>query len=249
MNNDSNLTELDFEKFTITSKREIAFILSSLVAHGEPMTMLFNNGAESFITILLDVDDEAGLVIFDWGGSEEINVRFLRGSGGTLLCHPRGIRVQCHLERVRKVTYGGRLAFVADLPSVMLRMQRREFFRLNLPMSQQPLCCLEPSSSTPLTLPIQGLSIDGLSFTEAPEAFARFDPLTRIPRCVFDLGEFGVVECGVEVRYIAQVASRTGGLIGRMGCHFFDIHSGTQAHIQRYMIHIECERRALELLE
>jgi c-di-GMP-binding flagellar brake protein YcgR len=249
MNNDSSLTEQDFDKFTITGKREIAFILDALREHIEPMTILFAQGAESFITIILDADDETDQVIFDWGGSEEINQRFLKAGSGSLLGYPEGIRVQCQVRNVVEIDYDGRRAFAAELPPTLLRLQRREFFRINVPMAQQPLCTLEGPLLTTLHLPIHGLSIAGLSFTEAPQAFVQFEQLAQIPHCHFDLGEFGNFECGIEVRYVTQFTGRTGRVIGRMGCRFDGLTLVMQAHIQRYMMHVERERRARSIME
>jgi c-di-GMP-binding flagellar brake protein YcgR len=213
------------------------------------MTILFSQGAESFITIILDVDDEKDEVIFDWGGSEVTNRRFLKAGSGSLLGYPDGIRVQCQIKNVGEIDFEGRRAFVAALPATLLRLQRREFFRINLPMAQQPLCTLEGPETTTLHVPIHGLSIAGMSFTEAPEAFAQFDQLTRIPHCRFDLGEYGNFDCAIEVRYVTQFTGRTGRVIGRMGCRFDGLTSVMQAHIQRYMMHVERERRARSVME
>jgi c-di-GMP-binding flagellar brake protein YcgR len=249
MNKDSTLTDQDFDKYTITGKREIAFVLDALREHIEPMTMLFAQGAESFITIILDIDDEKGEVIFDWGGNEEINKRFLEAGSGTLLGYPEGIRVQCQIKNVAEIDYQGRRAFAAVLPVSLLRLQRREYFRINVPMAQQPLCTLEGPDKTILHLPIHGLSIAGISFTEAPEAFAQFEQSTRIPHCRFELGEHGNFDCVIEVRYVTQLTGRTGRVIGRMGCRFGGLTSVMQAHIQRYMMHVERERRARSVME
>jgi c-di-GMP-binding flagellar brake protein YcgR len=148
--------------------------------------------------------------------------------------------------------HGGRRAFAADLPRNLLRLQRREFFRVTLPLAHQPLCSLDGPELPLLRLPIQGLSIAGLSFIQAPEALAPFEPLAQIPRCRFDIGEAGyslVIHCAVEVRYITEIAARAGRIVSRMGCRFIDPSAALQNHVQRYMMRIERERRARAALE
>ena len=246
MNPDKTLTEENYDRYTITSSREILFLLDSLIEHGEPMTVLFNHGADSFITIRLDFDEDADTLIFDWGGSEDTNRRFLKAGSGSFLCHPGGIRVQFPIGPARATEYGGRRAFAVALPRSLLRLQRREFFRINVPLAAQPLCLLETHEGTALNLPMHGVSVAGISFVEAPEAFVGFSQLSRIPRCGFDLGEFGRIECSLEVRYVTPLPNRTGRILARMGCRFAAIRPNLQAHIQRYMIHLESERRARE---
>ena len=183
MSQDHTLTEADLDRHTLTSAREIVFLLDSLIEHGEPVTVLFNQGAESFLTMLLDIDDDEEELIFDWGGSEEINRRYLKAASASFLCYPDGVRVQFMVKQARAIEYGDRMAFAVALPGSLLRLQRREFFRINVPMAAQPLCSLEIDDKQTLTLPIHGVSVEGIHFVEAPEAFASLGQLSKIPRC------------------------------------------------------------------
>lgn len=246
MSDERTLTEQDLDRYTISSPAEILSVLDFLIGRGEPMTVLFNHGAESFLSMLLDFDEEANQLIFDWGGSEEVNRRFLQAGSGSFLCRPDGIRVQFPAESVRAGEYGDRRAFVSALPRSLLRLQRREYFRINLPVGRRPMCELELGNGGIAHLPVHGLSVAGLSFVEEPAAFAGLGQLVRIPRCRFQLGEYGDVECGLEVRYVTELSNRAGRVLSRMGCRFVDIPPNMQAHIQRYMIHLESERRSKE---
>src|SRR5262245_22875698 len=126
------------ESFTITFRREIIFYLRQLINDGDPVSIMFNEGQDTILTVLLAVDEEKGQLYFDWGSSEEVNRRFLKSERNYFVAMPQGVRNQFTTGLPREISYRGRPGFAVALPDRYVRMQRREFFRLVMPMTQRP---------------------------------------------------------------------------------------------------------------
>ena len=60
----------DIDAFTITREREILFQLHKLIIDHEPLSVFFDDGQESMLTMAIHVDEEKGQLYLDWGGSQ-----------------------------------------------------------------------------------------------------------------------------------------------------------------------------------
>ena len=54
-----------------------------------------------------------------------------------------------------------------------------------------------------------------------------------------------MIPCRLEVRYVIILESRSGKPLWRMGCKFVDLRAADEMQIQRFMAHIEADRRVL----
>ena len=66
-------SEENLDDFSFTQRRDIVYHLRQLVEDGHQVSISFNEGRETILSILLDVNEENGLLIFDWGSSEAVN--------------------------------------------------------------------------------------------------------------------------------------------------------------------------------
>ena len=66
---ENNYSDADIERCTLTNPHEIIFQIRNLIKRGDRMSVIFQEGRQSFLTILLDVSPITGLVYFDIGGS------------------------------------------------------------------------------------------------------------------------------------------------------------------------------------
>lgn len=242
----SSSFEDNIESFTITFRREIVFYLRQLINDGDRITVTFDGGKENLLTVLLDVDEENGMVIFDWGGSELANRKLIDSDRAYFIATPHGVRNQFVATRVTQTTYRSRPAFATPIPAAYIRLQRREFFRLSLPMTRRPpgrITFGDPPKEYELSvvdIGIGGVAMEGAVPTEA---------LTIgdiIPKAAIDLGKlgkFGVIQTDVQVRYIGQVTrGRTEAT--RLGLHFVKLHQSHENELQRFITQVQREERA-----
>ena len=136
----ADATSADDGRFRVDSRVEIVYILRALMKSNALVTAYFNGGREFVVTAVLQVDGEHGSVILDSGSNRELNERLLHGREVSVVSSQDGIRVQFTTDRVTAVSFEGRLAFRLPLPDTIMKLQRREYYRLATPVVH-PLKC------------------------------------------------------------------------------------------------------------
>jgi c-di-GMP-binding flagellar brake protein YcgR len=241
---DTNL-DAGSERFRVDSRLEIASLLATLVERGVLVSVTF--GRDVVNTVLLAADAAAGEIVFDAGQSDEVNAR--------LAAAPR-LAFDTSLERIRIRFRGGPAsartwqnapAFACAMPTTLIRLQRRDFFRAHVPLASSLRCALrlpgaDGASHAPVMLRLLDVSVTGIALAEWPPGFAPA-PGTRLvgARLVLDTGALDV---DLEVMHCRAPAP--GGAVGapmRVGCRFVDLAPRGQALIQRCINALERERR------
>lgn len=233
----------DLDQYTLTNRREIIFYLNELINHHERVSVSFNEGRDVLLTLLLEVDDASNTLIFDVGGSKESNKRLLQSQRNYFIANPQGVRNQFFCGPVRETTWRNRLAFATNLPDRYVRLQRREFFRLMLPITRRPVCIFKggrPLRDWKMDVVDIGIGGVGLESAQADLPFSYRDLLVR---AAIDLAPFGVLQTDLEVCHVDQV-TRGGKLAGRLGCHFTRLTSGQEMMLQKFITQIQREEKA-----
>lgn len=237
-----------FSQYLLHAQSEILFILRALVMGGARITVYFNEGKDFLLTALIAVDDDG--IVLDYGSSAEMNRRAL--AADKLFCittHER-VRVQFQIRGVRKIEHEGRPAFRAPLPDTLLRLQRREYYRLTTPLAA-PLKCripLPPAGNVerePVEVNVVDISGGGLGIIAPPENVV-FDADMVFPNCRIELPEVGAITATLQVKNLFEVTLRNGSRVKRSGCQFVDLPGPMLTLVQRYIIKVERERKARE---
>ena len=240
---DNTYSEKDIERCTLTSPHEIVFQIKGLIKRGDRISVVFQEGRQSFLTVLMDISPRDGLFYFDIGGSKEVNDAFLKAESCTFTTFVEGIRIQFPAKGCRETTLHGETVFAAPIPQAMLRLQRREMFRLQLPSAKPFTCRFRRGTPKEEMLPLHDISVGGIGIlTSTPLNYVQMDVLEN---CWLDLHENGMIRCALEVRYVSTTEGRTGKPFWHMGCKFVNLPSADEVQIQRFMARIEAERRAL----
>jgi flagellar brake protein len=147
------------------------------------------------------------------------------------------------------VSYQGRPAFRAAFPDSLLRLQRREFYRLTVPIAR-PLRCILPyqkadGSRAQLEVKVVDISGGGLAVVAPPEGIG-FEADAEFPNCRLELPEVGIIVATVKVCSMFEITLRNGSTIKRAGCQFKTLPGPMLTLVQRYIIKVERERKARE---
>ncbi|HQR03696.1 MAG: flagellar brake protein [Proteobacteria bacterium] len=230
------------DQFSTAFRREIVFYLRQLIDNGDQVSVSFNEGRDAVLTILLDVDEEANTLIFDWGGSEESNARLLRSERNIFVAKPQGIRNQFITGRPREVSHKKRRAFAVPLPDKYVRLQRREFFRLVLPMMRRPPCTLKgEKDGNEMTLSVVDIGLGGVGM-EVPELAIPCEVAQVFPRARIDLKEAGVLFADLQIRYVDAVTRGTKQFI-RIGARFVNASPAQELMLQKFITQVQIEER------
>lgn len=236
------ITAEDIDKFTSHNRREILFYLHQLINDGERISVIFDGGRETVLTVLLDVDEESSRLIFDWGSSDSSNRKLLMSDRVFFVCAPHGVKNQFSTGAVHEIEYKKRRAFATRLPDHYTRLQRREFFRLVLPITRRPTCSIPRDDGSPLVLSVTDISIGGIA-AERPGGLLPFTIGDKLPRARIELKGVGTLETDLEIRNTSQV-TRGGKASGRIGCSFVKISNAMENQLQKFITEVQREERA-----
>lgn len=235
---------VDVGDYILRNPVEIGFVLRSLVARGSLVSVYFDQGQSSFLTTLLDVDSKVGCFWFDVASSDAVNRVFLRADRAVFVAAPDGVKVQFVLMGgVELSAHSGASAFVAPFPEDLIKLQRREFFRIETPIGKPLICRMPHPSGKMLEFPLHDISIGGIGIWLNGEHAFELGEVYR--GCRIDLGTFGQIDVRLELRGKRTVTMRNGSVSTLLGFRFVDLPTHTENVLQRYMAHLERERSQL----
>jgi flagellar brake protein len=230
-------------KFRIDSDVEIAYILRGLMKSGALVTAYFNSGREFAVTAVLSVEPERGFVILDSGANPELNERLLRNGEINVVSSQDGVRVQFTSRKVEGVSFEGRLAFRIPMPDSVVKLQRREYYRLPTPVLNPLKCELPVSDGQRVELAIADISLGGVCLV-GECAGTVLELGTTLEDCRILLPDAGALTARMCVRNSYLVTLKNGASSRRTGCEFIKLGAQQEAMLQRYIIRLERERRS-----
>lgn len=237
---------LDLAKYTLASPVEIAHHIKSIVKNGYMVTVFSNKGKTFILTRLLEVDTKTQTMVFDWGSDPETNQQMLASERNVFVCSPDGVKTQFITGQVHEVSYGGRPAFEVPLPTQVIKLQRREFFRIRTSVGNPLMCIINDYPEAPLELPVFDISLGGLALWLPDLTTPGFDIGQQYLHCHVDLKPFGSLDSVFEVRHRLPVQLRNGQDAVRVGCSYINLPTQLENLIQRYVGQLERERRAMQ---
>lgn len=237
----------EYDQFMLRAPNEIIVVMRGLYDLVAQITVFFNEGQDMLLTTLAGVAEDH--LILDFGPDQEMNRKALAADKHYCVTMLKKVRVQFVLHGFSLVEYAGRPAFRCALPDEVLRLQRREYFRLDTPV-MRPLKC-----EVPIPLPNGGLHLHvahvfdisggGLGISAPPEGIP-FAPAMQFPNCRIELPEVGIVTCTLAIRGIFDLTLKSGAHTRHAGCEFVDIPGPMLTLVHRYIIKVERERKARE---
>ena len=238
----------DYSKYLLHSKSEILAVLRTLIQKGSMITVYFDHGRSFLLTSVIALGDDNRHFILDVGSDSEMNRRALLADKLVFTTVVDKVKVQFSLDQLSPTRSGERPALLAKVPEQLLRLQRREFFRLSTPVANPLKLCATitraDTSVVQLELPLMDISGGGVGLTvsaEQTELLKRDDTLSD---CKIMLPDEGLLVATLRVRSLVEVITRGGSRFFRVGCEFINLSPARMTLIQRYITRVERERKA-----
>jgi len=231
--------------FAIHSHKEIVFILEGLAKQKVPVTLDTHEGVV-LVTLVLYVSGDEKYVCIDAGSDDSVNDRIVH-SQHVYFVTQSDIKVRWYSTHLQLVTLpDGKYAFSMHVPSVIERIQRREYFRLHTPQGKHALICKIPTEDEIVEVLLFDMSVGGIGVTvkgDLPAVLAQGEVLEG---CSIDFPEIGRVPINLHVRgEWSCTKTLSGEYLHRVGLQFVDLSRGTSNVIQRYMAQLEAEKISL----
>jgi len=232
----------ELERYTIYSRAEILSLLRQLRDEGTLVTAYFGLESDFAVTTLLQLKPDFEEAIFDCASDPLAQRRLLAADHLTFVAFLANVKVQFSARLAEPVAFEGRPAFRVRLPDQLLRLQRRDFFRVQTP-NARPATILVPhakKSHQYESLRVLDISVGGMALLSYPEMFD-LDVSGIVDDCYLDLPGVGSVSVRVRVRHIEN--GRQLEDVRRCGCEFVDLSPQARMMLQRYVNRIDAEER------
>jgi c-di-GMP-binding flagellar brake protein YcgR len=233
----------DDSKYLIHSRTEIAHVLRAIMQKNELVTAYFNHGHDFILTSIVEVDPGLGAVIVDCGANDALNKKILDSEKIIFVTTQDRVKVQFVADKIESIQHNKRNAFRVKLPATLLKLQKREFYRLSTPVINPIKCIIPTTRHGRVNVSIADISIGGIGIVGYPPE-VEFEPGQVYDGCRIDLPDIGTVTVSMEIKSAFEITLKNGSKTKRCGCEFINIPSSMQAMIQRYIIKLERERRA-----
>lgn len=239
-------TDVDND-YMLYSKTEILSILRTLISRASLITVYFNHGNDFLMTSLLAIEPNGEYMLLDIGGNQEMNQRALQADKLICITSLDKIKIQFVLRTLQSKQFEERSAFRTEVPKALMRLQRREFFRLLLPVTR-PLKCQLPllkkdNTKTVFEASILDISGGGIGI-QAPSDDIRFDTDMLLEDAQIELPGIGNITVMLRVRSMYEVILLNGTRSRRAGCQFISPSGQALTLIQRFIIKAERDRKA-----
>ncbi|BAN36737.1 YcgR family protein [Sulfuricella denitrificans skB26] len=237
--------EDDASSFTVSWKKEIVYILRAVMEKTELVTIYFNRGENFILTSIIDIDPDEERVFLDLGANEALNEKILDSGKIIFVTAQEKVKVQFVANWIEKTRLEGRDVFMTELPKSLIKLQRREYYRVTTPIVNPLKCIVLMDDKRKVEMAVADISIGGVGVVLPPEG-AVVEPGMVFNGCNLILPEIGNIVATMEIRNVFEVTLRNGLKTKRAGCQFINLSAHTQSMIQRYIIKMERERRAME---
>ena len=234
---------LDYEDFRIHDRRAIIGVMREIIQKRSLVTLSF--GGEFIITSLMDVDPVSGALFFDAAQSEAQNLRITGADRLHFVTLIDNIKTQFQTDPATSTNLKGWPALRTAIPASLLRLQRRNHFRIQAPRAEPLVCAIPMPGGAVARFVIGDLSVSGIAVLAGPD-FDIFQPGAIFENCRIELPEHGEITTSIEIRNLVPAGGNgADGARFRFGCRFLNLAGTVESLLQRYINHLERSRRAL----
>jgi c-di-GMP-binding flagellar brake protein YcgR len=245
----SYISDSDMENwhdFEVGSRREIIALLRSIGEKNQLIRMLVRGESDVCVTSILEVDGEGGNVILDCSISPDQNRRILGARKLSFETTLDKIRIMFSGEQIEATTFEGSPAFKMPLPATLVRLQRREFYRMATPVSSPVLAMIPQPAELgggSKAFPLADISCGGIAILD--NSLVLGDTIGKVyGDCRIELPEIGTITTGLQIRNSLDLTLLNNKTNRRLGCQFVDLPRASLNAVQRYITKLERERNA-----
>ncbi|WP_428826978.1 flagellar brake protein [Azonexus sp. IMCC34842] len=237
-----------FAQFLLDSKQEVLFYLNLLAKRHSIFTAYINEGQQFFPTSIVAIDESTGNIFLEPANDDEGSDSAQSARQITLVTKLDHVKIQIRLPALKQAKHQDQSVLAAPIPDAILRLQRREFFRLEPPLANPIHCKLATHGSDGVLktfeLTLSDISGGGVCLVGATALAEHFRRDALFQQCRLEIPEEGVIQVNLRVRKTVEMSDRNGEHNLRIGCEFVNLPGIRLAFIEHYIARIERERKA-----
>ncbi|WP_101924770.1 MULTISPECIES: flagellar brake protein [Luteimonas] len=240
------LDDAEQSPFALREPREVAQVLRALVNARAMISASLLPGGHPCPTALLAVHDD-GTMILDGNRHEGMNRRVAAAT--RLVCSTQLdlVPIRFRLPTPLRITWEGYPAFTVPWPETLLRLQRREMYRLQVSPTAPAIVHVGDDDTPPDPgqpgLRVLDISGGGIAIAVPDGSEHHFAAQTRLRACLLRLAEADPMPVVLDVVHIGRFDVR-GAPHWRAGCHFVDMPGAHEKRVLQYIFQVERQRNA-----
>ncbi|NYT63385.1 flagellar brake protein [Alcaligenaceae bacterium] len=242
----------DDDPFLITSMLEVQSLLRSLEEKGAMLRMHIEGRTVAIITTILEVDPDTQTVIVDNSTDEDFNRRIASAEKISFETNLDKVRIQFSVPRATPCLQNNLPALQVPFPESIRRVQRREYYRVDIPVSEPASCSIKlPADAGGKTVKfnIKDISAGGISVLDNDHLLDNAMG-TVYADCQLDLPDAGTVITSLRIMRSLDEQQNNGKATRLLGCKFFNLSNPMIFIIQQYIGKLErklnAKRRGFE---
>ena len=236
----------DWHDYQVASRREIVALLRQIGEKNQLIRMLIKGEADVCVTSILAVDEDSNTVVLDRSIERAQNQRI--EAAGRVMCETTldKIRILFASDNVTETDFENRPALQIAVPDTLVRLQRREFYRMATPLNNPVRACVplpQELGGGSTFFPLADISCGGIALLD--NKFILGNTIgVNYPGCRIDLPDIGSVTTTLQVRNSLDLTLLNNKTNRRLGCLFIVIRGASLGLVQRYITQLERERNA-----
>lgn len=233
----------NMEHYMLYGRGEIMQKLRQLGKKNSLITLHFND--QSMLSTVVDVLADKNLLVLDYGGNEELNEKLLKYDRAVVKTDYDGITAQFSISGIRKARLQGKPSFACPVPESVLWVQRREFYRVRIPLSEVVTCELIHGDNNRTEYPVLDISTGGLALFDINDEL-ELEPGNIFHNCKLTLGEHDSALINLEIRNHISINPHEATEGTRCGCAFLNLTGDFEGSVQRFINLVDQQQKRSE---
>jgi len=231
------------DPFLLTTPLEIRSILRSVHRHAVLIRMyLKGNPDQSIMTTILAFDDTTNRLIVDCSPDPDLNQRFIRAETVVFETQIDRININFSAQDLQAHTHDSLPALSLPLPEAVRRVQRREYYRVDIPMGEPATCTVpvvEPGKAPRRAIvKMKDISAGGLALLDADNQLPHESGIT-FNDVRLTLPEVGEATVDLDVLRVHTTVLPNKKEIVELACKFVGLSNATSMLVQGYIGRLE----------
>jgi c-di-GMP-binding flagellar brake protein YcgR len=234
--------------YEVTSKRQILAYLSAMHDKNQLLEVKPTGSSLTSLSAIVDIDDAQGIIIIDILKDEAVTQRAVDAGSVDIEGLLDHIKISFTSQNFEICEHEGRPAISLSIPDVLIRLQRREFYRVPTPIIN-PVLCKIPATSwdgpTSIALPVRNISSGGIQALD--ETMQIDSTLGKVYRnCTIYISAAENFSADLEVKNTYSAVTPGGHMGAKIGFQFVRLDGKSENILQKYINRLELEQRAIK---
>jgi c-di-GMP-binding flagellar brake protein YcgR len=228
---------------TVHSRSEILHLLRAIERRKLLINLDLPGSRQIVVTSLIAINEAGNALYLDIAQGDALNHELLSGNDAEFITQLEGVSISFPVGAVGFGEHDKQPVLRIAIPPALIRLQRREHFRVPLPLDRPVKCLVKPidDDPEPVTAHIVDIGCGGVALAERSGRLGN-ETGRLLPDCRLLLPDHDPLVATLEVRNSAQVRQKSGAFQTRLGCRFVELPGEMATQLQRFVMNVERAR-------